>query len=142
MKAMEARVKAVIAKNTPAVVSLMGESVPGAGSGTVVSADGVILTAAYMLSMIQKIFYGNLGLKSRSVAAPDLDAREHLALWPVMLVMLAMGLASPVWMQAIDTAGVALAQVSPASPSKAASNIYLVPGSNFPQGKLLSGGQR
>ena len=45
MKEMETKVKQVVAKDTPAVVSLMGI---GAGSGTVVSADGIILTAAHV----------------------------------------------------------------------------------------------
>jgi NADH-quinone oxidoreductase subunit M len=76
---------------------------------TALATTGVILTAAYMLSMIQKVFYGNLGLKSNAVSAPDLSAREHLALWPLVAVMLAMGLFSPYWMRAIDPAGTALA---------------------------------
>ena len=37
-----------VAKNTPAVVSLFGEKTSGAGSGTIVSADGIILTAAHV----------------------------------------------------------------------------------------------
>ena len=45
MKAMEAMVKKLVAANAPAVVALTGEKVPGAGSGVVVSADGLILTA-------------------------------------------------------------------------------------------------
>ncbi len=81
---------------------------------TALATSGVILTAAYMLSMIQKVFYGNLGLKSRAVTAPDLNAREHLALWPLVAVMLAMGLASPYWMHAIDPAGTSLATGRPA----------------------------
>ncbi len=48
LKEIEAKVKQLVAKNMPAVVSLMGESVPGAGSGTIVSADGLILTAAHV----------------------------------------------------------------------------------------------
>ena len=48
MKEMEAKVKALVAKNTPAVVSLFGEKTSGAGSGTIVSADGIILTAAHV----------------------------------------------------------------------------------------------
>jgi NADH-quinone oxidoreductase subunit M len=76
---------------------------------TALATTGVILTAAYMLSMIQKVFYGNLGLKARAVTAPDLNAREHLALWPLITLMLAMGVASPYWMRAIDPAGVSLA---------------------------------
>jgi NADH-quinone oxidoreductase subunit M len=80
---------------------------------TALATSGVILTAAYMLSMIQKVFYGNLGLKSRAVTAPDLNAREHLALWPLIAVMLAMGLISPYWMRAIDPAGTSLATGNP-----------------------------
>jgi len=48
MKAQEAQVKAMVARNLPAVVSLMGDTIPGAGSGTIVSADGLILTAAHV----------------------------------------------------------------------------------------------
>jgi NADH-quinone oxidoreductase subunit M len=81
---------------------------------TALATTGVILTAAYMLMMIQKIFYGNLGLKPRSsTAAWDIDTREHLALWPLVAVMLAMGVASPYWMRAIDPAGVALSKGAP-----------------------------
>ncbi len=108
---------------------------------TALATTGVILTAAYMLLMIQKIFYGNLGLKSQSVTGWDIDAREHLALWPVMLLMLAMGVASPYWMNAIDTVGVDLANPSTTS-SHPANAVYSVPGSNFPQHQYTEGGQR
>ena len=76
---------------------------------TVLATTGVILTASYMLMMIQRVFYGDLGLKPHNITGWDLDAREHLALWPVIAVMLVMGVASPFWMRAIDTVGVALA---------------------------------
>ena len=45
---MEGKVERLVAANTPAVVSLLGETIPGAGSGTLVSADGLILTAAHV----------------------------------------------------------------------------------------------
>ena len=48
MKQMEGKVEQLVAKNTPAVVSLLGETIPGAGSGTIVSADGLILTAGHV----------------------------------------------------------------------------------------------
>jgi len=83
---------------------------------TVLATTGVILTASYMLWMVQRVFYGDLGITSEKVAAPDLNAREHIALWPLIALMLAMGVASPYWMSAIDTAGVALAQ-QPAQPA-------------------------
>ena len=76
---------------------------------TVLATTGVILTASYMLWMIQRVFYGESNFNTADVPAPDLDAREHLALWPMVALMLAMGVASPLWMRAIDTAGTALA---------------------------------
>ncbi len=48
MKEMEVKVKKLVATNMPAVVSLIGEKVAGAGSGVVVSADGLILTAGHV----------------------------------------------------------------------------------------------
>jgi NADH-quinone oxidoreductase subunit M len=63
-----------------------------------------------MLWMIQRVFYGDLNDNTADVPAPDLDAREHLALWPMAALMLLMGVASPIWMRAIDTAGTVLAQ--------------------------------
>ena len=48
MKDMQTKVQQLVSKNTPAVVSLLGETIPGAGSGTIVSADGIILTAAHV----------------------------------------------------------------------------------------------
>jgi NADH-quinone oxidoreductase subunit M len=76
---------------------------------TVLATTGVIFTASYMLWMIQRVFYGELNDNTADVPAPDLDAREHLSLWPMAAVMLLMGVASPIWMRAIDTAGMYLA---------------------------------
>jgi NADH-quinone oxidoreductase subunit M len=76
----------------------------------VLATTGVIFTASYMLWMIQRVFYGDLNDNTADVPAPDLDAREHLALWPMVALMLLMGVASPIWMSAIDTTGTALAQ--------------------------------
>lgn len=76
---------------------------------TAVATIGVILSAAYMLRMIQRVFYCELGPKPQAVAGWDLDAREHLALWPVVALFLAMGLASPLWMRAIDSYGASAA---------------------------------
>jgi NADH-quinone oxidoreductase subunit M len=76
---------------------------------TVLATTGVIFTASYMLWMIQRVFYGELNDNTADVPAPDLDAREHLSLWPMAALMLLMGVASPIWMRAIDTAGTYLA---------------------------------
>jgi len=76
---------------------------------TTLATTSVILTASYMLWMIQRVFYGDLSHKAEAVPAVDLDAREHLALWPLVILFLFMGVASPVFMKAIDTAGVKIA---------------------------------
>jgi NADH-quinone oxidoreductase subunit M len=95
---------------------------------TVLATTGVILTASYMLWMIQRIFYGDLGHKPATLPAVDLDAREHLAMWPLVLLMLLMGVASPYWMRAIDTAGTYLAQrpaeLAPTSTTPAEATTY------------------
>jgi NADH-quinone oxidoreductase subunit M len=110
---------------------------------TVVATSAVILTASYMLWMIQKVFYGSLGTKSEAVAGWDLDRREHLALWPLMLVFLAMGVFSPVWTRAIDTAGTALAQ--PFGPAVRTVDLYSHPAAapaSLSPANTTEGGQR
>jgi NADH-quinone oxidoreductase subunit M len=72
---------------------------------TALATSSVILTASYMLWMIQRVFYGDLGRRAETITAPDLTAREHLALWPLVALFLIMGIASPVWLRAIDVAG-------------------------------------
>ena len=69
---------------------------------TALGTTGVIFGAAYMLNMIQKVFYCEPGPEPEKIAGWDMDGREHLALWPMVVLFLAMGVASPVWMKAID----------------------------------------
>jgi NADH-quinone oxidoreductase subunit M len=92
-------------------------------SWTVLATTGVILTASYMLWMIQRVFYGNLNFNTADVPASDLDAREHIALWPMVALMLLMGVISPYWMRAIDTAGTALATAQPEHSSAATASF-------------------
>ena len=67
------------------------------------AATGVIWSAAYMLWMYQRVFFGqNRNAANASLA--DLSLRERTALWPLVLAALIMGVASPYWMGAIDPA--------------------------------------
>ena len=102
---------------------------------TTVSTTGVILSAGYMLWMIQRVFYGDLGFKPEAVQAHDLDIREHVALWPLILLFLTMGIVSPFWMRAIDQSGVALSRVlpQPQTPVKG-----FAPDPKVPEANLLS----
>ena len=78
------------------------------------AALGVILSAAYMLWMVQRIFYGRESSLIVNRPAPDLRFREHIALWPMALLMLAMGVLSPYWIKAIDPAMSPLSGAIPA----------------------------
>jgi len=82
---------------------------------TVLATLGVILSAAYVLTMIQRVFYSDLGPKPATVQGWDLDAREHIALWPMVLLFLVMGVAPSFWLRAIDTVAAPMAS-QPAGP--------------------------
>jgi len=68
-----------------------------------IATTGVILSAAYMLSMIQRVFYGRLGVRPEEVRGWDLTAREHIELWPFAVLFIFMGLHSATFLRAIDT---------------------------------------
>lgn len=76
---------------------------------TVIGTTGVIFSAAYMLSMIQRTFYGTPGLRPEEVDGWDITAREHLELWPLAALFLIMGVLSPYWMRSIDSYATAVA---------------------------------
>jgi len=70
---------------------------------------GVILSAAYMLWLIQRVFYGPESTLVTGHVAPDILGREYAALVPMVLLMFAMGVASPYWMRAINEGVASLA---------------------------------
>ena len=88
---------------------------------TVIATTGVIFGAAYILTMIQRVFYAEPGPVTARITGRDLDRREHLALWPLALLFLVMGVASPYWMRAIDPVATAIAgspaALQPATPA-------------------------
>ncbi len=94
---------------------------------TVIGTTGVIFGAAYMLVMIQRVFYGDLGRIPQATAGWDLNLREHIALWPMVILFLLMGLASPFWLRAIDRTGVQIAaHMGHAVPAHPATHPYPV----------------
>ncbi len=78
-----------------------------------VATAGVILSASYMLWMVQRVFYGSQSGMVTDLAVADVGFREQIAVWPMAVLMLVMGVASPYWIRAIDGAVVKL--TSPAS---------------------------
>lgn len=79
---------------------------------------GVILSASYMLWMVQRIFYGRQSSLVVHRPALDLNAREHIMLWPMAVLMLAMGVLSPYWIKGIETGVGGLAN-APAATARA-----------------------
>ena len=76
----------------------------GVSRGWAIAASlGVILGAAYMLWLVQRIFYGPEGGLTKSKAADDLHFRELAVLVPLALLMLVMGLAPSIWLRSIET---------------------------------------
>lgn len=63
---------------------------------------GVILSAAYMLWMIQRVFYGVPATNGAVLSGGDVNWRERAAIWPTIAMMILFGVASVFWMKAID----------------------------------------
>ncbi len=63
---------------------------------------GVILSAAYMLWMVQRVFYGQPAGDGALLNPTDMNWRERAAVWPTIAMMIALGVASVFWMRAID----------------------------------------
>ncbi len=87
---------------------------------TAAATIGVILSAAYMLWMVQRVFYGPASSLVTGKASTDLVFREAFALWPVAVLMLIMGVASPFWIRAIDQAVTSLVETIQSAPSPSA----------------------
>jgi NADH-quinone oxidoreductase subunit M len=70
---------------------------------------GVILAAAYILWMVQRVLYGEV-TEERNLALPDLTPREWAVLVPLAALALFMGVASPLFTRRIEPAASALVQ--------------------------------
>src|SRR5260370_37441293 len=69
----------------------------------VLGTTGVVWGAVYLLWMYQKVCYGPIR-NQQNRGLPDLDGRERISLWPIAVLALIMGVASPYWMKSIDEA--------------------------------------
>ena len=92
----------------------------------VLAASGVIWSACYMLWMYQRVFYGVVKLEvNRNL--PDLSGRERLAMWPAAVLALVMGVASPIWINSMETSvRSALAGTQPSQAMVRAANRRVV----------------
>jgi NADH-quinone oxidoreductase subunit M len=94
----------------PMLSNFVGEFLILSGTFTGVSRSwaiaaslGVILGAAYMLWLVQRLFYGPESELTAAKPAADLDGRELAVVWPLAVLMLVMGLAPSFWLPSIET---------------------------------------
>ena len=84
---------------------ILSSTFSGVSHGWAVAATlGVILSAAYMLWMVQRVFYGQESSLSATAAVHDLRLGEQSVLWSLAVLMLVMGVAPSLWFSAIETA--------------------------------------
>jgi len=68
----------------------------------IAAAVGVILGAAYMLWLVQRLFYGPESDLAKTKPPVDLGLGEQIVLWPLAVLMLVLGLAPSLWIPAIE----------------------------------------
>lgn len=81
---------------------VLSGSFAGHHGWVVVATLGVILSASYMLWFIQRVFYGPPSTLVESKPGLDVNFRELVTLWPMVLLMVVMGVASSYWIRAIE----------------------------------------
>jgi NADH-quinone oxidoreductase subunit M len=76
----------------------------GVSKGWAIAATlGVILGAAYMLWLVQRIFFGPPSALATSKPPDDLCMGQLAVLWPLAALMLVMGVAPMLWLRTIET---------------------------------------
>jgi NADH-quinone oxidoreductase subunit M len=114
---------------------ILSSTFTGVSKGwTIAAALGIILGAAYMLWLVQRIFYGPESTLALSRPADDLHVREQAVLWPLAVLMLVMGLAPSLWIQSIEK-GVHL----PPLKGSAVLPAYALPQSALPESHQMEG---
>jgi NADH-quinone oxidoreductase subunit M len=74
---------------------------------TALGASGVILAAAYLLWMVQRVLYGEV-TNPKNASLPDLSGREIAVLVPLVVLAILMGIASPLFTHTIEPTAAAL----------------------------------
>ena len=90
---------------------ILSSTFTGVSKGwAIASSVGMILGAAYMLRLVQRLFFGPESQLTASKPAGDLHFRELAVMWPLAALMLVMGVAPSLWLPSIET-GVHLPQL-------------------------------
>ena len=82
---------------------ILSSTFTGVSRGWAIAATvGVILGAAYMLWLVQRLFYGPQSELASTKPPVDLRLGELAVLWPLAVLMLVMGLAPSPWISTIE----------------------------------------
>jgi NADH-quinone oxidoreductase subunit M len=82
---------------------ILSSTFAGVSRGWAVAATlGVILSAAYMLWLVQRLFYGPESDLAKSKPAVDLRFGELAVLWPLAALMFVMGVAPSLWISTLE----------------------------------------
>lgn len=82
---------------------ILSSTFAGVSRGWAIAATvGVILSAAYMLWVVQRLFYGDESDLAKAKPARDLHLGEMAVLWPLAVLMLVMGVAPSLWITTIE----------------------------------------
>jgi len=82
---------------------ILSSTFAGVSRGWAVAATlGVILSAAYMLWLVQRLFYGPESELAKSKPAVDLRFGELAVLWPLAALMFVMGVAPSLWISTLE----------------------------------------
>jgi NADH-quinone oxidoreductase subunit M len=114
-----------------------GVSIGWAVTGTL----GVILSAAYLLTLVQKIFYGPQSDMVSKAPVLDLNGLENLNLWPLAILMFVMGVAPNLWLSGIESS-VKSASGSPSLNSAASPVLRMVIPVDMHASPTAAGGQQ
>lgn len=83
---------------------ILSSTFTGVSRGWAIAASlGVILGAAYMLWLVQRLFYGSESEMTQAKPALDVRFSQQAVLWPLTALMLVMGLAPSLWLATIQT---------------------------------------
>ncbi len=107
----------------PLLNGFVGEFLTLAGAfqvykwSAILGVTGVIWSAGYMLWLYQRTFYGeNWNTANHGIG--DVNGREQLALIPLAMMAVVMGVLSPYWMRAIDPSSKLINEAGPSTQSQ------------------------
>jgi NADH-quinone oxidoreductase subunit M len=83
------------------LIGTFSSAVPHARVFAVIGASGVILSAVYLLWMLQRVVFGEIK-KKENAGLEDLDLREKFALVPLVVIAIFMGIAPMLFLRATE----------------------------------------